>query len=131
MREHSRITKLAFFGTEKGALQGAQQRGVAQLGRALGWGPSRRRFKFCLPDYWSTYAHVERQGRVNRMKDDTEPEYDPMADPPKLYSLSEWVEVMCAELRRYERKWTDKNEYHKGKHTWSEWVNGFIRYMSW
>jgi hypothetical protein len=27
------------------------RRGVAQSGSALGWGPSGRRFKSCLPDY--------------------------------------------------------------------------------
>ncbi len=58
-------------------------------------------------------------------------DYDPIKDEKKLFSLDEFVNLAKSELDKYNETWKDVNEFHKGKHTWSEWFNGFLQYMSW
>ena len=57
--------------------------------------------------------------------------HNPLADEKKLYSNKEWAEVMKEEIDAYIKDFDDQNDYHRGKHTWSDWVNSFNEYMSW
>lgn len=58
-------------------------------------------------------------------------EYDPIKDEKKEFTLEEWADTLIAEIRRYVQQWKDANEFHKEKHTWTEWAKSFWRYMSW
>ena len=57
--------------------------------------------------------------------------FDPIRDEKKEFTLEEWVNLVQNELRAYHEEWEDSNEFHKKKHTWAEWHNAFVRYMSW
>src|SRR5262245_7463220 len=46
-------------------------RGVAQSGSALGWGPSGRRFKSCLPDSSSPPRRPYRRAQIRRVSEVT------------------------------------------------------------
>lgn len=57
--------------------------------------------------------------------------YDPIEDEKKEFSLEEWAEAIKAEIDDYVKTWKDQNEFHQGKHTWTQWLNAFIQYISW
>lgn len=57
--------------------------------------------------------------------------YDPINDEQKLFTLREWTEVFKAELDLHLKEWENKNAFFQEPHTWREWLNSFIRYMSW
>jgi hypothetical protein len=57
--------------------------------------------------------------------------HNPMEDDAKLYSNKEWAEVMKEEIDAYVKEFDGQNDFHTTNHTWSDWHNSFIRYMSW
>lgn len=62
------------------------------------------------------------------MKDER---YHPIDDAEKPLSLSEFVRLAKKELDVYEKAWMDTNDYHKGEHTFDEWLGTFKRHMTW
>lgn len=57
-----------------------------------------------------------------------------MKDEKTEYTLAEFVAVAKEELDNYEKEWSPPsatNEYHISKHTWDDWFNTFLRYMTW
>ncbi len=59
--------------------------------------------------------------------------YDPLKDEKKEFSLKDWADSAKEEIDSYVKDWEepDSNDFHRQKHTWSEWMNAFMRYMSW
>lgn len=57
--------------------------------------------------------------------------HDPFDDERKPYTLDEFVAVAKAELDKYAEEWRGQNDYYRQSHTWDEWMNGFLQYMSW
>lgn len=47
-------------------------------------------------------------------------DYDPF-DEKRKFTLQEWVALAKSELDKYEKEWTEANDFHKGSHTWHEW----------
>lgn len=55
--------------------------------------------------------------------------YNPIEDENKKFTLREWVELLKNELDVYLEEWEGA---HSGEaSTYSQWMNLFIRLMSW
>lgn len=59
------------------------------------------------------------------------PEYDPIKDEKKPFTLEEFTATAKKELDQYTATFKDANDYHKQPHTWNEWWKSFHEYMSW
>lgn len=57
--------------------------------------------------------------------------YDPIRDEFKEFTLAEWLQVLQHELNTYVKEFEGTTDFYRGKHTWSEWLTAFNRYMSW
>lgn len=57
--------------------------------------------------------------------------HHPIDDENKQYTLEAFIATAKKELDDYERQFAGGNEYHRGAHTWDEWMATFKRYMSW
>lgn len=62
--------------------------------------------------------------------------YDPIEDSKKKFTLQAFAEVCKNEIDAYVKVWDGsdgekQNEFVSGEHTWNEWLNHFIRFMSW
>ena len=76
-------------------------------------------------------AGIDDRGLLRSIEDAETLQYDPIGDEHKLFTLDEWVDTLCSEVRHYGIEWRGSNRYHVEKHTWSEWMGTFARYMSW
>lgn len=59
--------------------------------------------------------------------------YHPVDDEKKTFSMHEWHGAIVAALQEYLKEFggPDTNEYHRQRHTYSEWASTFGRFMSW
>jgi len=57
--------------------------------------------------------------------------HDPVLDEKKDISLTEFASRAQKEIGDYAEVWRVGNDFHKGAHTWEEWMRSFLQYMSW
>lgn len=57
--------------------------------------------------------------------------FDSMKDEDKPYSLNEFQEIALNIFLHYCNQFHDANEWHREKHTFKEWWNSVVRWMSW
>lgn len=53
---------------------------------------------------------------------------------PPTYTLEEFVAQAKKDLDDYQKDWTPPNatnDFHTGKHSWSEWFKAFHGYFNW
>ena len=59
-------------------------------------------------------------------------DYDPIRDEHRQFTFDEFIGAAKEALDEYHTTFSErKNEYHSQTHTWSEWFNTFIGYVSW
>lgn len=70
--------------------------------------------------------YVEAEGELIDRGD-----YDPVRDEKREFTLREWAGQLKRAVDGYVEDFEGANDFHKGKHTWLEWMGSFARYMSW
>lgn len=59
--------------------------------------------------------------------------YDPINDEKKEFSFEEWQKELADAVAEYKKAFVDEPyaDFFKKPHTWREWMNSFIEFMSW
>lgn len=79
--------------------------------------------------YWG-YSSVPQEGVDWWKALPNVPDHDPIRDEHRLYAVDEFITVAIACLKDYQ-KVIRESRSPEVKQTWSQWINDFIRFMSW